>query len=150
MGVDQKTVSRDLGKNSVMTEKMPKQPRTRICYQINQGTVSNDLVINSVMTEKTTKQPRTRICYQINQGLVQASHRGSVDIPQALLLHGFQQSAANALTAFCECLSLSALVYSPVVTSCYHGEVHLYSSPFASATRQHGAIGRPVQLVNLG
>ena len=28
-------LSNDLGKNSVMTEKIPKQPRTRICYQIN-------------------------------------------------------------------------------------------------------------------
>ena len=38
LGVNQGTVSRVLCKNSVMTEKMHKQPRTRICYQINQGT----------------------------------------------------------------------------------------------------------------
>jgi hypothetical protein len=39
LGVDQKTVSRDLGKNSVRTEKMPKQPRTYSRYTINQGLV---------------------------------------------------------------------------------------------------------------
>jgi len=62
---------------------------------VSQQTASRDLLKKSVMTEKMSKQPRTYSRYTINQGLVQASHRGSVDIPQALLLHGFQYSAAN-------------------------------------------------------
>ena len=37
LGVDQKTVSRDLGKNSVRTEKMPKQPLTRFKRQSPPG-----------------------------------------------------------------------------------------------------------------
>jgi DNA-binding CsgD family transcriptional regulator len=38
LGVDQKTISRDLGKNTVITEKMPKEPRKVIGYRITQYT----------------------------------------------------------------------------------------------------------------
>ena len=42
LGVDQKTVSRDLGKNSVRTEKMRKQPRTR--FKRNPHLVASNLI----------------------------------------------------------------------------------------------------------
>ena len=38
LGVDQKTISRDLGRNEVITQKMPKEPRTVIGYRITQYT----------------------------------------------------------------------------------------------------------------
>jgi hypothetical protein len=38
LGVDQKTISRDLGKNTVITEKMPKEPRKVVGYRITQYT----------------------------------------------------------------------------------------------------------------
>ena len=38
LGVDQKTISRDLGRNTVMTPKVSKPQRKRIIYQISQYT----------------------------------------------------------------------------------------------------------------